>query len=459
MLFNSYIFIFGFLPLSLGLFYAINYWLKSSTAAVLFLVGASLVFYSYWKVEYVPLLLISLTVNYLMGKWLSFTPRKFLLAIAISFNVALLGYYKYFDFLITTVNSVFHSHVSLLNLVLPLAISFYTFQQIAYVIDSYKGETKHYSFAEYALFVTFFPQLIAGPIVQHNEVIPQFHHERFGKFQIETFTRGLFLFFLGLFKKVVVADSLSIWVHKGYAQAGQLDMVDAWITALSYTFQLYFDFSGYVDMAIGLALLFHIRLPFNFDSPYQATNIQEFWRKWHMTLGRFLTQYLYIPLGGNRKGKVRTYVNLFVIFLVSGIWHGAGWTFILWGVCHGLASIVHRMWQTTGIKLNRVLAWSMTFLFIVFTWVLFRASSLSQAKEVLTAMIDWRTLSVSALVDHVYEIVILLALLFVCLCFKNSNTLMEEKRYSWGKATVLAGMTVCALLFLDRVQEFLYYQF
>lgn len=392
MLFNSYEFIFFFLPITFFIYFYLNK-KRLTEASKGFLVFASLFFYSWWNIAYLPLILVSMLFNYTVGRELSQHTQKrrvysskTLLGTGIIFNLALLGYFKYSDFFIINLNRVFDGHISLLNLALPLAISFYTFQQIAYLVDSYRNETKEYDFLNYAVFVTFFPQLIAGPIVHHAEMMPQFAQLKNKVENYYNIALGLFIFSLGLFKKVVIADTFAMWATQGFDVATQLNMLEAWVTSLSYTFQLYFDFSGYTDMAIGIALLFNIKLPMNFFSPYKATSIQDFWRRWHMTLSRFLKDYLYIPLGGNRKGEMRTYTNIFTTFLLGGIWHGAGWTFVLWGALHGFALVIHRAWQKLGFQMNVVLAWFITFNFINIAWVFFRATSFDSAIKVLHGM-------------------------------------------------------------------------
>jgi alginate O-acetyltransferase complex protein AlgI len=277
LLFNSYEFIFAFLPITFFIYFAI----KSEQISKLFLLFASLFFYSWWNILYLPILLASISINYILGLQLTKKKNKKLLFVGISGNLALLGYFKYSDFFIENINFIFNSETELLNIALPLAISFFTFQQIAYLIDSYREDTKEYSFLNYSVFVSFFPQLIAGPIVHHKEMMPQF--ERKKKIDFENISLGLFIFSIGLFKKVVIADTFAVWANGGFSGV-DLDFFEAWVTSLSYTFQLYFDFSGYADMAIGLALLFNIRLPINFNSPYKALNIQDFWRRWHITL-------------------------------------------------------------------------------------------------------------------------------------------------------------------------------
>ncbi len=391
MLFNSYEFIFLFLPITYFIYFFLNK-RHLTEASKAFLVFASLFFYSWWNIKYLPLILISMIFNYSLGRELT-NPKKLkrvskkrLLFIGVAFNLGLLGYFKYMDFFIANINHFLGSDIKLLHLALPLAISFYTFQQIAYLVDSYRGETKEYDFLNYAVFVTFFPQLIAGPIVHHKEMMPQFAKLKNKVINLENVAAGLFIFFMGLFKKVVIADTFAEWAAQGFDLAKELNMLEAWSTSLSYTFQLYFDFSGYTDMAIGLALLFNIKLPTNFLSPYKATSIQDFWRRWHITLSHFLRDYIYIPLGGNRKGEARTYLNLFITFLLGGLWHGAGWTFIFWGALHGAALVIHRAWQKLKIKLPTLLAWFLTFNFINIAWVFFRAKSFDDALKVLKGM-------------------------------------------------------------------------
>ena len=393
MLFNSYEFIFVFLPVTFFVYFYLNH-KRLTGAAKGFLVLSSLVFYSWWNIAYLPLILASMLFNYTTGNILSgyregsgnrFS-RKQVLAAGIVANLALLGYFKYTDFFIENFNLVTGSGVGLLHLALPLAISFFTFQQIAYLVDSYRQETQEYDFVNYAVFVTFFPQLIAGPIVHHKEMMPQFASNRTKIINYRNISAGLFIFSVGLFKKVIIADSFAVWATAGFDGTAPLNLIEAWATSFSYTFQLYFDFSGYTDMAIGLALLFNIRLPVNFDSPYKASSIQDFWRRWHITLSRFLRDYIYIPLGGNRKGSFRTYTNLMATFVLGGIWHGAGWTFVFWGFLHGLALVIHRLWAGMGFRLWTWLGWLLTFNFVNIAWIFFRAKEWDDATRVLGSM-------------------------------------------------------------------------
>ena len=314
------------------------------------LVIFSLYFYAYFNINYLPIIITSILVNYLIGRLLSKSSfklkRKLFLWTGIGFNVGLLGYFKYYDFFISNLNAVFQTNYTLKHILLPLGISFFTFQQLAYVIDNYRKSVIIPSFLDYCNFVTFFPQLIAGPIVLPEEMLPQFENPKNRHICFKNLFDGLYIFSIGLAKKVIIADSIATFVNVGFSGTfDHLTIAEAWLVSLSYTFQLYFDFSGYCDMAIGIGRMFNIKLPINFNSPYISQNFQEFWKRWHMTLNRFLTQYLYFPLGGSRKGECRTYINTLTTFLVSGVWHGAGWTFIIWGFLHGIGVVINRMWK------------------------------------------------------------------------------------------------------------------
>ncbi len=392
MLFNSLHFILLFLPLVI----VIYYWLigkRVILGARLWLVSSSLFFYAFWNIYYLPLILISMAVNFMIGSTISSGNTRFnkksLLTLGIVLNVCALGYFKYTDFFISNVNWLFHTEIPYQHIVLPLAISFFTFQQIAYLVDCYKGLTKEYDILSYALFVSFFPQLIAGPIVAHYEMMPQFTKTANWVKNYRNIFLGITIFIIGLFKKIIIADTYAQYATIGFDQLNTLTFWGGWFTSLSYAVQIYFDFSGYCDMAIGCALMFNIKLPINFNSPYKALNIQDFWRRWHITLSRFLRDYLYIPLGGNRKGEVRACANIFTVFLLGGLWHGAAWTFVIWGILHGVANLIYRLWRKTGITLNKFLAWFITFNFVNLSWVFFRAKSFDSAQKVLSAMFDF----------------------------------------------------------------------
>lgn len=405
MLFNSYGFIFLFLPAALLGYFQLARLDHRYAAAWLAL--ASLFFYGYWNPAYIGLLLGSIVVNYNFGTWIASSGtkidpvrKKYLLAIAIAANLMLLGYYKYANFFLDSLNGVAGSHLSLGEIILPLGISFFTFTQIAFLVDAYQGKVKERNFIHYLLFVTYFPHLIAGPILHHGEMMPQFARPATYRFSYENMAVGLTIFLIGLFKKVLIADGVAAYVGPVFAAPGagvELTFTEAWGGALCYALQLYFDFSGYSDMAIGLSRMFGITLPINFHSPYKAVNIIEFWRHWHMTLSRLLRDYLYIPLGGNRKGKVRRYLNLMTTMLLGGLWHGAGWTFIMWGGLHGLYLIVNHAWHGIRRSLGqnpeqalpaplRQFSVLLTFLTVVIAWVFFRADTFDHARAIVWAM-------------------------------------------------------------------------
>ncbi|MEA3505654.1 MAG: MBOAT family O-acyltransferase, partial [Bacteroidota bacterium] len=356
-------------------------------------------------------------------------------------------------------------------------------QQIAYLVDSYRGETKEYDFLNYALFVTFFPQLIAGPIVHHKEMMPQFSKTSNLVKNYKNITLGIFIFSIGLFKKVVIADTFAVWATAGFDTATSLNFIEAWATSLSYTFQLYFDFSGYTDMAIGAALLFNIKLPINFNSPYKATDIQDFWRRWHITLSRFLRDYIYIPLGGNRGGNLLMYRNLMATFILGGLWHGAGWTFVFWGFLHGIALVIHRIWKSFGIKLNIFIAWFITFNFINIAWIFFRANEWDDAIKVLKGMLGFSGLSLPnfletklyilseyniefgawvAAIDSdggKYMMPWLLIALVIVVWSNNSGEKLKNFRFDIFHGVFVILILVVALLHLSSVSTFLYFNF
>ncbi len=400
MLFNSYIFVFVFLPAALLGYFLLNK-AKKYTAANWFLAIMSLWFYGYFNYSYLAIICVSIVINYALSKLLqsekaSSTQRKILLAVGMILNIGSIFYFKYYDFFIENINAVFHSSFTLKHLVLPLGISFFTFQQVSFVVDSYHGETKDYGFCEYALFVSYFPQLIAGPIVLHDEILPQIRDASKKTINMENFAAGLYFFAIGLFKKVILADTFSAAVNAGYDGLSGITSAEAWIVSICYTFQIYFDFSGYSDMAIGLGKMFNFDLPQNFDSPYLSTSITEFWDRWHMTLTRFLRNYVYFPLGGNRKGKARTYLNIMIVFIFSGLWHGANWTFVIWGTLHGILSVLNRIFRKTWEKLHVVTRWTINFAVINALWVLFRSESIAHARWFLERMFSMQGGTVNA---------------------------------------------------------------
>jgi len=393
MLFSSVEYVFVFLPLIFLLYFGILKCLPYKAKIGLLLI-ASLCFYAWWLPKYLPILLGSILVNHFWGLWQrKRTGDKLLLTIGIILNLLPLFFFKYFDFAMTNVSAVVQLFggswaFQPLKIALPLGISFFTFQQIAYLVDCYRGGVKVYSFCEYALFIAFWPQLIAGPIVHHKELLPQFEIKRNGAMHAHHIYLGLLVFVLGLAKKMLLADQFGAAADWGWnGKVADLTTTSAWLTTVCYTLQLYFDFSGYCDMAWGSAILFNIRLPQNFASPYKADSIQDFWRRWHITLSHWLRDYLYFPLGGSRKGLPRTIFNVFFTFLVGGIWHGAGWTFFLWGVIHGTALAVCNLWRKkVPFRLPKAVGWFLTILLVHFAWVFFRAPDIAGAVTMIKRM-------------------------------------------------------------------------
>jgi alginate O-acetyltransferase complex protein AlgI len=403
MLFNSYAFMFVFLPASLVLYYALGRVARG--AATAFLAAASLFFYGWWDPRYLLLLVASILFNYAVGTAIARRPReaggrRLLLILGIAGDLALLGYFKYADLVLGSLGALLGQSVTPLGILLPIGISFFTFTQIAFLVDTARDAHEPYDFTRYVLFVTFFPHLLAGPLFHHKEMMPQFAASESYRLKAENFSVGLTIFIIGLFKKVALADGMAGYaapVFDAAAAGDPLTAIEAWGGALAYTFQLYYDFSGYSDMAIGAARCFGMTLPLNFHSPYKATSIIEFWRRWHMTLSRFLRDYLYIPLGGNRHGAARRYLNLFLTMLLGGLWHGAAWTFVAWGALHGIYLAVNHAWLALRHRLGlapdgfgltgRCLAIALTFVATVVAWVLFRATSFAAATHMLAAMI------------------------------------------------------------------------
>jgi alginate O-acetyltransferase complex protein AlgI len=405
MLFNSDVFLFEFLPVVLiGFFLAKRF--AGARPAQIWLALASVVFYAAGGPNLLLPLCASILANFFIGRALA---RRFaggrstsaLLALGIAFDLGLLGYFKYADFFLANLHALGLT-MTAIGIALPIGISFYTFTQIAFLVDAARGEAEEYDFGRYALFVTFFPHLIAGPIVHHKEMMPQFAPERIAERKFDLLPQGLMLFAIGLAKKVLLADSFATLARPVFdsASVAPPDFVSAWGATLSYTFQIYFDFSGYSDMALGLALMFGIRLPVNFLSPYRSTSIIDFWRSWHMTLSRFLRDYLYFPLGGNRKGKVRRYLNLIVVMTVGGLWHGAGWTFVLWGLLHGIYLLINHAWRNLVGAARAVFvpagaARLATLLCVAFAWVLFRSDSLGAARAVYAGLLGLNGIVIS----------------------------------------------------------------
>ncbi|MCM1087220.1 MAG: MBOAT family protein [Muribaculaceae bacterium] len=498
MLFNSFLFIFIFLPLTLLGWYGLNH-LKRFELAKVFLAGMSLWFYGYFNYYYLAIILISIAVNYLISLFLHTAKSKRwnrpALFVGIIFNLGLLFYFKYYDFFMENMNAVFHTDFALKHILLPLGISFFTFQQLSFIIDRCLGRAEHYRLVDYVTFVTFFPQLIAGPIVLYKEMIPQFEDISNRRFQAQNFAQGIILFVLGLGKKVLLADVLALPVNYGFAQTFSLDTPSTLLVILSYTFEIYFDFSGYSDMAMGLGRMFNIILPVNFNSPYRACTVKELWQRWHMTLSRFFITYVYIPLGGSKKGKARTIFNTFLVFFLSGLWHGAAWTYIAWGVMQGLLVI----WDNLGIvgikgrnekrpakfHIPPWLGWICTFTFFNLSLFFFRSQSMLGAFQMFKNLFSFQntgkvlevasTLDISefyvikealsilapSLIGYGFLALLLfyLALSFFLIFRKNALCIAEEGTLTSGKCWAVTFLFVWCVISLSQVSTFLYFNF
>ena len=491
MLFNSYEFIFGLLPLT-WLVYTLMLRSGRRGAATIALLFASLFFYGWWNPQYVLLILTSIGFNYTIGTFLERpslpSPHKSaLLTLGVTVNLLLLGYYKYAGFVVENWNAISGAANPVPQIVLPLAISFFTFHQIAYLVDAYHGYTRGSTVSQYAAFVTFFPQLIAGPIVRYREMIPQLKVIGRGTVTADGVAIGICFFVTGLFKKVVIADNVAAYSTSVFAAADAGQAITphmAWIGVLAYTVQLYFDFSGYADMAVGAGRMFGLNLPLNFNSPYRAGSITEFWRRWHMTLSRFLRDYLYIPLGGNKHGKLRRNCNLLVTMLLGGLWHGAGWNFVLWGGLHGFGLVVHHAWEARRKSrrelpslTGRIAGWFLTMLLVVAGWALFRATTLEGALAMLSAMAGFAsegTIAPTPVEDVAVAWILILASLALAFFFPNSQQLLDREpvgdnealpylrvrlSMSGWTAASYGAMLFASLASMSDVSEFLYFQF
>ena len=510
MLFNSYIFIFIFFPMCITGFYALA-GRNLGAAAKIWVIGFSLWFYGFFSPSYLLIMIISIGVNYvlivLMDRFDEKAKRRGILITGVILNLLLLGYFKYLDFTIGNINTLFGADIPMRNILLPLGISFFTFQQIGYLADIYREDETKPAFIDYALFVSFFPQLVAGPIVSGREMMPQFETIAGRKADPERIGRGLTLFVLGLAKKVLIADAFGRAVDSGYSQIASIGGLDSFLVMIWYTLQLYYDFSGYCDMAMGLAGMLGFDLPLNFDSPYKADNIVDFWRRWHMTLTRFFTRYVYIPLGGSRVSEVRTIVNILIVYFLSGLWHGAGWNFVLWGMLHGVAyaavrtgvrhhykSVTNRnnsvtvpdTGTATPNRALRILSHIATFLYVSFAWVFFRAASITEAASLIRNMFTgtWRSVNYAlaeafvqidelwyvvkfsglpgvnfALAHNLVMIVFTLAILVMTFAAPNAYTVSKKIRPRAITAVLIGALGLWCVLSLSEVSTFLYFNF
>jgi alginate O-acetyltransferase complex protein AlgI len=493
MLFNSYVFIFAFLPITI-LGFGLLGKLGTRRAGIVWLIACSSFYYAYWNPKYLLLLFCSMAINYAIGAlWLAEPAarwRKLGLILGLVFNLSVLGYFKYAKLLVVTWDGIAHAGYPIPNIILPLGISFFTFQKIAYLVDVYHGRGYSRNFLDYCLFVLFFPQLIAGPIVHPREILPQFSRRSQFGLSTKNLGVGLTLFTFGLAKKVLIADGIAPTAALAFNDAAigkHVGFTDAWLGAITYAMRIYFDFSGYTDMAIGLGRMFGVRLPVNFNSPYKAETISDFWRRWHMTLSRFLLEYLYIPLGGNRKGEARRYLNLMITMLLGGLWHGANWTFMAWGGLHGLYLIVDHAVHGHGRSPARGKApvWRrfggrmITFIAVVVAWVFFRADDFTTAGRMLRSMSGIDGFHLEEIRDsHARWPMAILLVVFVMIA-PNSQQVMRMARPALGVlpltpreqkgkflwwpdlpwAAITAALAVASIYSLSRASEFIYYQF
>jgi len=466
MLFNSQLFILIYLPITLAVFLILSRW-ASNTKALVWLVMASIFFYGWWNPDYVPLMLGSILVNFLLARMMVHSQRKShhrytLLTIGVVFNLGLLGYFKYAGFLVDSIDEIVGTNFTMTTIILPLAISFYTFQQISYLVDVWRNRGREYDLLRYATYVTFFPQLIAGPIVRHNELIPQFGLDPLRDGVWERIGRGSVLFCIGLVKKVVIADSLANIVDPGFATAaaqGTLDFTSAWLTALAFSWQIYFDFSGYTDMAIGLSLMFGFTLPVNFNIPYGAKSVRELWQRWHMTLSRFLRDYLFVPLALNKLLPHPRIVAILMTMFLAGLWHGAAWTFAAWGLIHGLGLLINTVFTKSGWHLPRGLGWLLTITFWTEAAVLFRADSFSSATMLWKGMHDLSSVMIP--MDW-GDLALVVVAGVIAILGPTSQEVSLERLMPKQTLAIVAGIIVAVVLVFigdGDTQEFYYFQF
>jgi alginate O-acetyltransferase complex protein AlgI len=460
MLFSSQPFLLLFLPLCLLAYYACA---RSYNARVAVLTSASMIFYAWWDPRFVPLLGGMILLTWAVVRLDAVMRGSWILVLGVVANLSVLGLFKYVNFFAENILNALEIQHQPWGIILPLGISFFTFQQVSYLVDRYRGNAPTYGLLEYAAYVSFFPQLIAGPIVRHDQLIRQFSQSPWRDGLAEQVSRGVVLFTLGLIKKVFFADELAPIADAGFdaVAAGQtITFGGSWLASLAYSLQLYFDFSAYSDMAIGLGAMFGLRLPLNFDAPYRATDIRAFWRRWHMTLSSFLRDYVYIPLGGNRGSLATTYWTVMATMFLCGLWHGAGWTFVAWGVLHGVAICLNRTWSRTGLQLPVPAAWLITMVFVIVGWVLFRAEDFAVAQSFLIAMSGANGLDVATLDLKDMNYVILASLFAV---IGPTNVVVSERvnlcRQRFALATACGLFLVALRVGQGRSLEFIYFQF
>ena len=462
MLFNSYEFLFFFLPIVVAGYFALNR--RSGRLGNAFLVAASCFFYAWWRAEYLWLLVVSIAVNFAVGRAIMHRavqglPTRALLVAGIAFDLLLLGYFKYANFFLENEARLLHTAPLHLDVILPIGISFFTFTQIAFLVDASKRKAQEPDPVNYSLFVTYFPHLLAGPILHHREMMPQFADRTNKRVDWNNVARGLALLAIGLGKKVLIADTLALQANDAFGSVHPLTFTDAWLAILCYTMQIYFDFSGYTDMALGMALMMNIRLPQNFDSPYRQVNLQEFWRHWHMTLTRFLRDYVYIPLGGNRHGEAWTACAIVLTFLLGGLWHGANWTFVAWGLMNGVGLVILRVWGKAGVRLPAFVGWAITFFFVNIAWVFFRAPDFATAGSFLGSLFGARGFEGLHMVAAPMTLFTLAVACVIAALPRNSNRICAEMSFGWPMQTVTALLLAAGILSLGNPTEFLYFNF
>ncbi len=456
MLFNSQAFVLAFLPPVLALYYAA----RTTPQRQAVLVAASLLFYGGWDWRFVPALAGLTVANWAVARWWGAVRRDWVLVLGIMLNLGVLGVCKYANFLGANVAAALGLGWDPLPIILPLGVSFFTFQKISYLVDLRRGDRHVYGLLEFSAFVTFFPQLIAGPLVRHNEMIPQFARDPRGEVAWENLSRGALLFVIGFAKKAGIADTAALTCDPVFAKAalGPVGAAEAWAGAGAYALQILFDFSGYSDMAIGLGRMFGLRLPINFDAPYRAVGIRDFWRRWHITLSRFLRDYVYVPLGGNRRGAWRQAGNVVATMLLGGLWHGAAWTFVAWGGAHGVALAIEGAWARTGWRVPRALGWGLTLLFVVQAWVLFRSPDFGTALRVYAGMAGLEGLG--RVKVEAWPVLALAALVAVLGPTSQQVALERLRANRWVAAGAGAALAGLLLLAGGRVpNEFIYFQF
>lgn len=478
MQFNSYVFILAFLPVVLIGYYLINHF-RAYKCANVWLIISSCIFYGYFNVKYLFLLFLSVLINYVLAWQIRKNAKgrmsRGILIVGLILDIGTLFILKYFNFFIKSTS---------ISFIVPVGISFYTFQQISFLIDTYRGETEEYSILEYITYITFFPTVVSGPIAYHSEVILPLRKEENRRFNYENMLKGMQTFAIGLFKKVMIADLFAKLVNVGFENYLFLNSIDIALVMIAYSLQIYFDFSGYSEMAMGIAYMFNISLPLNFDSPYQSRSIAEFFNRWHITLNRFFLKYLYIPLGGSRKGKVRTCLNIMIVFAISGLWHGANWTFIAWGIVNGLFVVGCHLLKGKISKIPRTIGVSVTFIITTFLWTIFRADSIQEALGIFAQLFHGGVGRISwLLTDVIYKLtevrivanfgledavsthtdIILIGIMIVALIIvfltKGIKERLEKYKANWGTLVSFLVLMIVSILSLSEITEFVYFNF